>query len=88
MDFNEARNDKIAVALAGWYASLGQTTMTAPCHSIFTDWMLFLISNQQCESTDIIIKILCNERNGALSDWHTSCNYKIMTDQSKIFTKY
>jgi len=56
LDFNEARDNEVAVALAGPYANhfvycSRQTTTPAPNHSVFTGRMLFLTPNQQCQST-------------------------------------
>jgi len=33
-----------------------QTTTPTPHHSMFTDWMLFLTPNQQCQSTEGIME--------------------------------
>jgi len=33
-----------------------QITMPAPHHSVFAGQMLFLMPNQQCQSTDIVLK--------------------------------
>jgi len=33
-----------------------QTTTPTPHHSIFTDWMLFLTPNQQCQSTEFNVE--------------------------------
>jgi len=60
VDFNEARDDWVAVASAGPYAnnlhlapdSLRQLTTPSPQHSIFTGQMLFLTPNQQCQGTE------------------------------------
>jgi len=32
--------------------------MPAPHHSIFTDWMLFLMPKQECQSTEINSKMI------------------------------
>jgi len=44
------------VASAGPYANslhlAPDKITTTPHHSIFTDWMLFLTPNQQCQSTE------------------------------------
>jgi len=43
----------VAVASAGPFAPYSrQITTPAPHHSIFTGQMLFLMSNQQCQSTE------------------------------------
>jgi len=58
MDFNEARDGRVAVASAGPYAPRSrQITMPAPHHTnFFTGCMLFLMSGQQCQSTEGIRK--------------------------------
>jgi len=51
--FNKARDDGVAVASAGPYASrFRQITTPAPHRCIFTGRMLLLTSNQQCQSTE------------------------------------
>jgi len=57
-DFNEARDngDWVAVASAGAYENhLHLAPYRTPCQhlitQLFTDWMLFLMPNQQCQST-------------------------------------
>jgi len=48
LDFNEARDDWVAVASAGSYAPHSrQITMPTLHHSIFTDQTLFLMLSQQ-----------------------------------------
>jgi len=55
LDFNEARDDEVALASAGPYASHWHLPPDRqPCQHLitqfFTDWMLFLMPNQQCQS--------------------------------------
>ena len=56
MDFNEARDDTVAVVSAGSYAKsfAPHTDNHASTLSLqsFTGWMLFLIPNQQYQSTE------------------------------------
>ena len=57
LDFNETKDDDVEVASAGPYANqhtsqLTMRLMPAPHHSIFTDRMLFLPPNQQCQSAE------------------------------------
>ena len=50
LDFTEARDDRVAVALAGPHANRLHT-MPVPHHSVFTGQMPFWPPNQQCQST-------------------------------------
>ena len=57
LDFNQARDDEVAVASAGplcksFAPRSRQTTTPAPHHSFLMGQMLFLTPNQQCESTE------------------------------------
>jgi len=53
LDFNEARDDGVAVASAEPFALHSrQITSPVPLYSIFTGRMLFLMSNRQCQSTE------------------------------------
>jgi len=57
LDFNEARDDGVALASAGPYTNLYTSlqtdiTMPAPLHFIFTGRMLFLTPSQQRQSTE------------------------------------
>jgi len=58
MDFNEARDDRMAVGGISWaicksVASRSrQITMPSSHHSIFTGQMLFLMTNQQHQSIE------------------------------------
>jgi len=70
-DFNEARDDGVAVASAGPYANhLHLDADRYPrqyLNTVFTCWMLFLMPNQQCQSTEGMIltataaKFLCTQ---------------------------
>jgi len=57
LDFNETRDDGVAVASPGPYADHlhlatdNHASIVAPHHSVFTGQMLFLPPNQQCQST-------------------------------------
>jgi len=59
LDLNEARDDAV-MGCSGISWSIckqsaprsRQITTPTPQHSIFTDWMLFLMPNQQCQSTE------------------------------------
>jgi len=58
LDLNEARDDGVLGSSGiNWtvYKQSAlrsrQITTSAPHHSIFTDWMLFLTPNQECQST-------------------------------------
>jgi len=51
LDFNEARDDEVAVELAGPYANhLHLAPNKLPCQHPIAQ-MLFLMPNQQCQST-------------------------------------
>jgi len=54
LDFNQAREDAVAVASAGPYANhlTDKHVSTSPLKNFFTSQMLFLTSNQQCQSTE------------------------------------
>jgi len=43
LDFNETRHDEVARHVI---------TTPAPHHLIFTGWMLFLMANERCQSTE------------------------------------
>ena len=58
LDLNEARDDGVfGYSGISWTICkqsaphCRQTTTPTPHHSIFTDWMLFLMRNQQCQCT-------------------------------------
>jgi len=62
LDFNESREDWVAVASAkplckSFVPHTRQVTTPATHHSIFTGWMLFLTTNQQCQSAEASIKM-------------------------------
>jgi len=58
LDFNEARDDGVAVASAGPYAKIICTLLQTDNHTstsslnFFTGQMLFLTPNQQCQITE------------------------------------
>ena len=65
MDFNEARDDGVAVTSAGPYANHlhlapDNITTSVPHHSVFTGRMPFLTPNQQCQSTEGTMRQICN----------------------------
>jgi len=53
LDFDEARDDGVAEVSAGPYTN---HLLLAACQHLITqrltDWMLFLMPNQQCQSTE------------------------------------
>jgi len=69
MDFSEARDDGVAVASAGAYANhLHLTPERQWCQYLttqfFTGRMLFLMPNQQCQSTvGCYVIMLCTIKN-------------------------
>ena len=77
LDFNEARDDGVAVASAGPYAkncSSLQTCNHASISSInfFTGWMLFLMPSQRCQSTEGKTELFINITNIQNVFWITS----------------
>ena len=94
MDLHEARDDRvlgcsgISWTLCKLFAPrCRQITTAAPHHLIFADWMLFLMFNQQCQSSEgiksinyikYLIVVCCNFCCSTFMFVYTSCLHLIM----------